>query len=253
MSNKSKKAMRRAAKSNTARNNSAGDSSCSSSQELSLDERQPSHSKYLDACPTSQETYCSDIERIVETQTKPKNNLTIFESNYPNSQESIYPNSEEFSQTSTNNLIENGSANGLTLIKSDSGFASEMSPQSSEDPSIKPHEDYEIVSLNDNHNDGKERIAKKRKANSISDLTDDDDDDVLLKNFLQKKQKLSENEDDNGMCVICLTEPKNGAFVHNRFLHVCCCYRCTVKVWNKRKQCPLCNSQVRTVLKIFVH
>lgn len=60
-------------------------------------------------------------------------------------------------------------------------------------------------------------------------------------------------EDVNGMCMMCLTEPKNGVFVHSRFLHLCCCYRCAVKVWNKQKRCPICNCKVKNVMKLFVH
>lgn len=56
-----------------------------------------------------------------------------------------------------------------------------------------------------------------------------------------------------GLCMMCLTEPKNGVFVHSRFLHLCCCYRCAVKVWKKQKRCPICNCKVKNVLKLFVH
>jgi len=92
---------------------------------------------------------------------------------------------------------------------------------------------------------------KKRKINFADEMSDSDidDDELMAKKF----RAMEEADPSNGMCMICLSEPKNGAFVHNRFLHVCCCYRCTVKVWNKRKRCPICNSQVKTVLKMFVH
>lgn len=55
------------------------------------------------------------------------------------------------------------------------------------------------------------------------------------------------------VCIICLTEPKNSAFVHSGLLHACCCYRCAIKVWNKQNRCPVCNLQVNNVLKLFVH
>lgn len=57
----------------------------------------------------------------------------------------------------------------------------------------------------------------------------------------------------NGMCMVCVTEPKDGAFVHRRLLHVCCCYHCAFKIWNKRKRCPICKVPVKAVLKMFVH
>ncbi|XP_055911111.1 E3 ubiquitin-protein ligase Mdm2-like isoform X2 [Eupeodes corollae] len=56
-----------------------------------------------------------------------------------------------------------------------------------------------------------------------------------------------------GSCMTCLTEPKNGVFVHSRFLHLCCCYKCAVKIWNKNKKCPICNCAVKNVMKLFVH
>lgn len=97
-------------------------------------------------------------------------------------------------------------------------------------------------------------VTKKMKKRKI-DFTDEADKSDIDDESLMTKKFRAEDETDtsNGMCMICLTEPKNGAFVHNRFLHVCACYRCTVKVWNKRKRCPICNSQVKTVLKMFVH
>lgn len=60
-------------------------------------------------------------------------------------------------------------------------------------------------------------------------------------------------ENSYGLCMMCLTQPKNGVFVHSRFLHLCCCYRCAVKVWNKQKRCPICNCKVKNVMKLFVH
>lgn len=56
-----------------------------------------------------------------------------------------------------------------------------------------------------------------------------------------------------GLCMMCLSQPKNGVFVHSRFLHLCCCYRCAVKVWNKQKRCPICNCKIKNVMKLFVH
>lgn len=65
--------------------------------------------------------------------------------------------------------------------------------------------------------------------------------------------ELGGHDSTYGSCMMCLTAPKNGVFVHNSFLHLCCCYRCAVKVWNKRKRCPICNCKVKNVMKLFVH
>ncbi|CAG4928786.1 unnamed protein product [Colias eurytheme] len=67
--------------------------------------------------------------------------------------------------------------------------------------------------------------------------------DVLLKDKLEAK-------DD--MCIVCFAEPKSGVFVHGRIAHICCCYKCAVKVWAKAKRCPVCNCKVSNVLKAVV-
>lgn len=66
-------------------------------------------------------------------------------------------------------------------------------------------------------------------------------------------EQYKEEERLNNLCIICVTEPKDSAFVHTRSLHICCCYKCAIKVWNKKKRCPICNCKVKNVLKCYVH
>lgn len=66
-------------------------------------------------------------------------------------------------------------------------------------------------------------------------------------------QHLDENESNLGLCRFCMSNPKNGVFVHNNCLHLCCCYKCAIKVWKKRKSCPICNGKIKNVTKLFVH
>lgn len=61
------------------------------------------------------------------------------------------------------------------------------------------------------------------------------------------------NDSNLGLCRFCMVNPKNGVFVHNNCLHLCCCYKCAVKVWMKRKSCPICNCKIKKVTKLFVH
>lgn len=61
------------------------------------------------------------------------------------------------------------------------------------------------------------------------------------------------NDSNLGLCRFCMVNPKNGVFVHNNCLHLCCCYKCAVKVWKKRKSCPICNCKIKNVTKLFVH
>ncbi|CAH0587171.1 unnamed protein product [Chrysodeixis includens] len=63
---------------------------------------------------------------------------------------------------------------------------------------------------------------------------------------------LIDKMDAKDLCVICISEPKSGVFVHGRIAHICCCYKCAVKVWAKAKRCPVCNCKVSNVLKAVV-
>lgn len=258
-------------------NHSAGESSCCSSQELSPDEQQSTlPSTYLSAaCASSQETYCSDLEHIVNVNKQTNSN--VFESKYSNSQDSGYPISEQVSQAS---LHEHVFENVRSLSKHDSlastvsvysvgssqsstecdangnqrhgGEVATVTTEKSSDNFTETLDEMEVSTVGKEASTGPGmKKPKKRKINFSDEVSDNDidDDELMAKKF----RAMEEADPSNGMCMICLSEPKNGAFVHNRFLHVCCCYRCTVKVWNKRKRCPICNSQVKTVLKMFVH
>lgn len=88
-----------------------------------------------------------------------------------------------------------------------------------------------------NGDDGDAESMAKRAKYSMDDETEEQPDGLTA----------------NGKCIMCLARSKNGAFVHNHLLHVCCCYKCAVKIWNKKKRCPICNMPVKTILKIFVH
>lgn len=56
-----------------------------------------------------------------------------------------------------------------------------------------------------------------------------------------------------GLCNICLVNPKNGAFLHCRWVHIYSCYQCSLKVWfSSRPLCPLCNGKIRQVTKVAI-
>lgn len=54
------------------------------------------------------------------------------------------------------------------------------------------------------------------------------------------------------MCIMCNESPKNGIFLHSTGAHMCCCYKCAVKYWNKSKRCAYCNMKVKNVVKAFI-
>lgn len=239
--------------------NSAGDSSCSSSQEMSPDEQQPHlyHSKYLNACPSSQETYCSEIERIVEPNEMP-NKKKVIESTYSNSQDSGYVNSEVFSQASSQLSHTNLCVNDVPVMQTSSIMSQASTISLDSQDTIKSGDSGEVDSQMTMSSIGSgKKCSRKRKATKafseiISDGSDGSDHEA---GQMEKRLKTLTHFDDNsyGMCRICLSQPKNAAFLHNRFIHIYACYKCSVKVWNKRKKCPICNSHVKTVLKFSVY
>uniref|UniRef100_A0A1B6II06 RING-type domain-containing protein n=1 Tax=Homalodisca liturata TaxID=320908 RepID=A0A1B6II06_9HEMI len=65
-------------------------------------------------------------------------------------------------------------------------------------------------------------------------------------------QELIPTSSGEGLCNICFKNPKNGAFLHCRWVHIYSCYECSLKVWCTNKCCPLCKSKIRQVLKVAV-
>lgn len=80
-------------------------------------------------------------------------------------------------------------------------------------------------------------VQQFKPVNTFDD--DDDDKDIYESNL--------------GMCRFCMVNPKNGVFVHSNCSHLCCCYKCALKVWKKRKSCPVCNCKIKNVLKLFAN
>lgn len=260
--------------------NSAGDSSCSS-QEMSPDEQQPATyhpSKYMNGCPGSQSTFGSDNERMVDSPPTKKSNLNILEARYSNSincvssQDSGF-NSQEFPTTITTSMAvmqhapcidadevrlrSVGNAVQVAATSSNASQASTLSTYSQDTLKMTEDESPALLSPSPSGLTGKQRKKRKRKA-TFSEVVSSDDDDNDSDHYdgpMEKQLKTLDQLGNSsyGMCGICLSQPKDAAFLHNRFIHIYACYRCSVKVWNKRKKCPICNSQVKTVLKFSVY
>ncbi|XP_069695305.1 E3 ubiquitin-protein ligase Mdm2-like isoform X2 [Periplaneta americana] len=60
------------------------------------------------------------------------------------------------------------------------------------------------------------------------------------------------SSDCNDMCITCMINPKNGIFVHGKVGHICCCYKCALRVWAVTGKCPLCKCKVNNVVKAIV-
>lgn len=256
---------------------SAGESSCCSSQEMSLD-GQSSFSLPATSV-NSQSTFGSDdidsiFNRIHDSSKRSHSHL--FEQSNPNSQETIYANSAMTSRDSSfildadSGIISKTNSSASTVsaftVSSLSQSSSESNSQgkSMEATATSSTVTAACIKRTSSHTVTSTEMLTKRKCDSNNGTGADD---VYAAEPMAKRTKFSmdasevavaaedaaDESSSNGMCMICITEPKNGAFVHSRLLHVCCCYRCAVKVWNKKKRCPICNVPVKTVLKIFVH
>lgn len=197
----------------------SGFSSCCSSQELSSD-LLPVKSF---ASASSQETFCSEYEELVASKSSgPLDVNTIEES------KSFESNASSALTSQSSNLSQASTFSSSTTSSSGIGSLSSFSG-----PNLFKNMETAVPAT---------RVSKRR---AYSDTDEPQSQPPILKQIF--------GLDAYGPCMICLSQPKDGVFVHKRFLHLCCCYRCAVKIWNKKKRCPICNCKVNNVQKIFVH
>lgn len=193
----------------------SGFSSCGSSQELS-----PVITN--DFC--SQETYCAEIE-------------TQLSAAEPDSQDTV---------------------DGVDFISSASH---ELGSIKSTDSNLTTHS-----SMSDDIHDDRDSLMMSHNTPLLSSSYVQSSSQYYTDSETLTSSKLSHTFSDTGgaapiinsdssftQCMMCLIEPKNGVFVHNNFLHLCCCYKCAMKVWAKSKRCPVCNCKVKNVMKLYVH
>lgn len=219
----------------------SGHGSCSSSQDLSPD---------MPTC--SQETFCSDIEDAISGDTAVDAQTSALQPSY--------------SQCSTLSQASSYASNGTTADIRSLSSCSERLPDSydinvaeiqSRETAVKAkRRPYTDIDASNSDDDTSKPLRKMKYVESNRDLTANDHKLPLAMASLSAPSALGGHSIELGgidsSCMLCLTEPKNGVFVHNRFLHVCCCYRCALKVWNQRKRCPICNGKVKNVMKLFV-
>lgn len=91
----------------------------------------------------------------------------------------------------------------------------------------------------------------------LSDEVDEEEHQILKRadefRVTSGAKEFDATETTLGICNFCMTNKKDGVFVHSNSLHLCCCYKCALKVWKKRKCCPICNQKIKNVSKLFVH
>lgn len=73
------------------------------------------------------------------------------------------------------------------------------------------------------------------------------------KNLKDLETSMAEkNKTLNNSCNICLQNPKNGIFNHNKIGHIFSCYKCAKKIWKKKGKCPVCKLKIKFVTKLIV-
>jgi hypothetical protein len=155
--------------------------------------------------------------------------------------------SQEFSSSPTedhgNFLARSSSSSSTRSLESHTDYpiSSQASTQIQQDSDDESDSEDILTRVEEFTHERQEKM--KEESNTLrptsSDLTSSSVDDI--------------NDSNLGICRFCMVNPKNGVFVHNNCLHLCCCYKCAVKVWKKRKSCPICNCKIKNVTKLFVH
>ncbi|XP_001663589.2 E3 ubiquitin-protein ligase Mdm2 isoform X1 [Aedes aegypti] len=158
------------------------------------------------------------------------------------------------------------SSQEYTLITEEKLVYGEISSQETIDsirddcPIVTNIDNVEILKLKASYPKDKQRYPTLSQVSCLSadsvlfSRKNDTDASVLRESQSSDFSKLISNSEINlGSCMFCLSEPKNSVFVHSNFVHLCCCYKCAMKVWKQRKSCPICNCKVKNVMKLFVH
>ena len=55
----------------------------------------------------------------------------------------------------------------------------------------------------------------------------------------------------SGMCVICLTRPKEASIIHGNTGHQVCCYICAKRLQHRRMSCPVCRRPISGVIRNY--
>lgn len=186
-------------------------------------------------------------EFVIQKRPSPPNSLDWKDSGVSSCQESSQDLSQDFSPLEDGCLVRSSSSGSTRSFDSQSDFpASQASTQIQQDSDDTDSEDI-LTRVEEFTQERQGKLKQEPATMSPSSLlccrpvnhSDSQSDDV--------------NDSNLGLCRFCMVNPKNGVFVHNNCLHLCCCYKCAVKVWKKRKSCPICNCKIKNVTKLFVH
>ncbi|XP_013189514.2 E3 ubiquitin-protein ligase Mdm2 isoform X1 [Amyelois transitella] len=133
----------------------------------------------------------------------------------------------------------------LRCLSQDSGFESHsQKTDNGEGFSADPHK----LACRKRRTDSIDSIlsepeTKRRKSTVVQ---------PLIKTMSEPPTEMSKISGKDNLCITCCVEPKSGVFAHGKIAHICCCYRCAVKIWTTSKRCPICNCKVNNVLRAVV-
>lgn len=146
-------------------------------------------------------------------------------------------------------------------LSQDSGFESLNSQKSTEGdsgPSAPRDDDRGLFSVRDRE-PRKRRLSDRSGCESDTEISPKRSKPDMVQPLVKAAsepvdidKKMAAKETDSNLCIVCCVEPKSGVFAHGKIAHICCCYKCAVKVWNKAKRCPICNCKVSNVLRAVV-
>lgn len=64
---------------------------------------------------------------------------------------------------------------------------------------------------------------------------------------------MSDNINDEKLCIICTSQPKNAIIVHKDSDdgHQVCCYGCANKIFLTTNNCPVCRQEIQQIIKVY--
>ncbi|XP_015597579.1 E3 ubiquitin-protein ligase Mdm2 isoform X2 [Cephus cinctus] len=231
---------------------------------------------------SSQETKCSlSLELDLDKVTRPNQSETptssaslssksvdTVDSGFPNINSVFgldFTSGADFSSGDSDKLTKETSSSSLSTSTSTStsdAGTKETVRESALEKNVNEHDTESGIERSSSASDGaKEFLAiedavqpipsRKRKLSNVSrDDADTDEVDCISK-IKKRKGTRVESGAESKQCLICTVAIKDGVFVHGSTSHICCCYRCAVKVWRTNGRCPICNRRVTNVIKAF--
>ena len=55
-----------------------------------------------------------------------------------------------------------------------------------------------------------------------------------------------------GLCMICLSAPKDASLVHGKTGHQACCFQCARRLKSRGRPCPVCRRPINRVIRNFI-